>query len=65
MSAVGIEAGDFLAGRSGILKIPWKVEYGKNNCHWQQSPALGKYTCYEVNKTKKQKQKNPTKKKIA
>lgn len=43
MSSIGIKAGDFLAGRSGILKIPWKAEYRKNNCHWQQTPTLSKY----------------------
>lgn len=57
MSRVGIKAGDFLGGRSGILKIPWKVECRKNNRQWQQALTISKYEGYKANNNKR----NPSK----
>lgn len=58
MSRVGIKAGDFLGGRSGILKIPWKGECRKNNRQWQQALTISKYKGYKANNNNKR---NPSK----
>lgn len=54
MSRVGIKAGDFLGGRSGILKIPWKGECRKNNRQWQQALTISKYKVIKLTTTTKE-----------